>query len=105
MPTILIVFTVVLFGSGAIILWASQLKIPDFDSFAEHKVSQSTKIYDRTGKDPRVPSAQRFLAARLEHDPVHFAVSEASAAWSAVSTSPGLLTLKPRSRSNPSSRP
>ncbi len=39
-----------IFGAGALALWAATLKIPDFDSFNERKVAQSTKIYDRTGK-------------------------------------------------------
>ena len=33
-----------------IILWISSFKIPDLNSFENRKVSQSTKIYDRTGK-------------------------------------------------------
>ncbi len=39
--------TLVAAGSGAI--WATTLEIPDFGSFTERVVSQSTKIYDRTG--------------------------------------------------------
>jgi len=39
-----------LFGSGAIILWISTLQIPDFKGLRERKVSESTKIYDRTGE-------------------------------------------------------
>jgi penicillin-binding protein 1A len=35
--------------SGALI-WAALLQIPDFTLFESRKVSQSTKIYDRTGK-------------------------------------------------------
>ena len=38
------------FSAGIFVLWASTLKIPDFNSFNERKVAQSTKIYDRTGK-------------------------------------------------------
>ncbi len=38
------------FGAGAAILWAATLPIPDFKSFEERKVIQSTKIYDRTGE-------------------------------------------------------
>lgn len=45
-PLILAVF---LFGSGILVLWATTLKIPDLSSFEERKVSQSTKIYDKTG--------------------------------------------------------
>ncbi len=46
-----------LFGSGffifivgIMIVWFSSLKIPDFHSFEERKVTNSIKIYDRTGK-------------------------------------------------------
>lgn len=38
------------FCSGWFILWASGLPLPDFETFEERKVAQSTKIYDRTGK-------------------------------------------------------
>ncbi len=38
------------FTSGAILLWASTLEIPDLSTFNERKIAQSTKIYDRTGK-------------------------------------------------------
>lgn len=35
---------------GLMIIWVSTFKIPTLDSFKERKVSQSTKIYDRSGK-------------------------------------------------------
>ncbi len=35
---------------GLFIIWASSLKIPDFHSFEDRKVINSTQIYDRTGK-------------------------------------------------------
>ncbi len=35
---------------GVIALWISTFKMPDLGSFDTRKVSQSTKIYDRTGK-------------------------------------------------------
>lgn len=38
-----------LFG-GIGIIWISTVPLPNLDSFAERKVAQSTKIYDRTGK-------------------------------------------------------
>ncbi|MCE9549040.1 penicillin-binding protein [Candidatus Nomurabacteria bacterium] len=47
----------VLFGAGVgiiflgiIVLWVSSLRIPDFRSFEDRKVSNSTQIYDRTGE-------------------------------------------------------
>jgi penicillin-binding protein 1C len=37
--------------SGAILLfWVSSFRIPDLDSFESRRVSESTKIYDRTGE-------------------------------------------------------
>lgn len=36
--------------SGIMIIWVSSLRIPDFNSFNERKVINSTKIYDRTGQ-------------------------------------------------------
>src|SRR3989344_1166885 len=36
--------------AGVMVLWAANLKMPDFTSFEERKVIQSTKIYDRTGE-------------------------------------------------------
>lgn len=47
---VMIAIIIGLFGSGITIIWASTLKIPDFNSFEERKITQSTKIYDRTGK-------------------------------------------------------
>lgn len=38
-----------LFG-GVVVVWFSSLKIPDFDSFDDRKIVNSTKIYDRTGE-------------------------------------------------------
>lgn len=35
---------------GILTIWVSTLKIPDFKSFVERKVQNSTKIYDRTGQ-------------------------------------------------------
>ncbi len=36
--------------SGVLLLWLGNLKIPDFNAFEDRKISQSTKIYDRTGE-------------------------------------------------------
>ncbi|MBI5134560.1 MAG: PBP1A family penicillin-binding protein [Candidatus Taylorbacteria bacterium] len=35
---------------GAAVLWVSSFRLPDLSSFEQRKVSESTKIYDRTGK-------------------------------------------------------
>jgi 1A family penicillin-binding protein len=40
----------VLLVLGATAMWVSTFKLPDLSSFEDRKVSQSTKIYDRTGK-------------------------------------------------------
>lgn len=39
-----------LFLSGVIFLWVASLKIPDLHDLADRQVTQSTKIYDRTGQ-------------------------------------------------------
>lgn len=36
--------------AGFTVIWLASLKIPDFNSFEERKVINSTKIYDRTGQ-------------------------------------------------------
>lgn len=35
---------------GFLILWTTTINLPNLDSFEERRISQSTKIYDRTGK-------------------------------------------------------
>jgi len=42
--------SVVFLLAGALLLWGASLRIPDFGSFEERKVAQSTRIYDRTGE-------------------------------------------------------
>lgn len=42
--------SVAVFSAGLLIFFLFSLKIPDFQSFEERKVSNSTKIYDRTGE-------------------------------------------------------
>jgi len=41
---------VTLLLSGFFVLWVSSLSIPELDSLGKRKITQSTKIYDRTGK-------------------------------------------------------
>ncbi len=36
--------------SGFVLLWLASLRIPDFNSFEDRKIVNSTKIYDRTGE-------------------------------------------------------
>ena len=38
------------FIAGGLVLWAATLPLPDLGSFESRKVTQSTKIYDRTGE-------------------------------------------------------
>lgn len=45
----LLCVSLLLLGSGVVIVWAASLKIPDVASLSERKIEQSTKIYDRTG--------------------------------------------------------
>ncbi len=41
--------SIAFFLGGAIFVWAATFKIPDIESLSSRKVTQSTKIYDRTG--------------------------------------------------------
>ncbi len=43
-------FIFVFFFFGFLALWISTFKVPDLTSFDTRKITQSTKIYDRTGK-------------------------------------------------------
>lgn len=45
-----LVLAVFIFLSGLFLLWISSWRVPTIDSFQERKVTQSTKIYDRTGE-------------------------------------------------------
>lgn len=47
---IVISFIILFIGGGVFLLWANTLQMPDFGSFEERKIIQSTKIYDRTEK-------------------------------------------------------
>jgi 1A family penicillin-binding protein len=47
---IIFLFSLGLFGSGSLFLWAATLQIPDLSTFEDRKVLQSTKIYDKTGE-------------------------------------------------------
>ena len=38
------------FATGTLMIWATTLKIPDFNVLSQRKDTASTKIYDRTGK-------------------------------------------------------
>lgn len=46
----ILVLALFMFLSGTLILWAISLPIPDFKGFDERIVTESTKIYDRTGE-------------------------------------------------------
>jgi len=43
------IISIVLVMTGIVVLWISTLQIPDLSSFETRQISQSTKIYDRTG--------------------------------------------------------
>lgn len=38
------------FGAGMILIWATTLKIPDFNALNDRKTTNGTEIYDRTGE-------------------------------------------------------
>jgi 1A family penicillin-binding protein len=46
----IIMLIIGIFTMSAFLIWATTIEIPDFSLFETRKVSQSTKIYDRTGK-------------------------------------------------------
>ncbi len=46
---LLFCFSVGLFGAGVTVLWVSSWQLPDLAEFNTRKVTESTKIYDRTG--------------------------------------------------------
>ncbi|MBI2100656.1 MAG: PBP1A family penicillin-binding protein [Candidatus Vogelbacteria bacterium] len=47
---LLVILTIGLFGAGAGALWLVNLKLPDFKSLDDRLVTESTRIYDRTGE-------------------------------------------------------
>jgi penicillin-binding protein 1C len=49
-PLLLLLVSLGLLGSSIVIIWFSTLQIPDLSAFETRKVSQSTKIFDRTGQ-------------------------------------------------------
>lgn len=49
-PALLFVVGSFFIFSSVLILWASFIKLPDFNEFRSRKVVESTKIYDRTGE-------------------------------------------------------
>lgn len=48
-PVIVLGAAGALFLGGVIVIWAATLRIPDLQSIKERKLTQTTKIYDRTG--------------------------------------------------------
>lgn len=47
---IFLVISLLLLSTGAFALWVATLKMPDLNAFESRVITQSTKIYDRTGK-------------------------------------------------------
>ncbi|NQV87945.1 MAG: transglycosylase domain-containing protein [Parcubacteria group bacterium] len=47
---LMLVIALFLFVFGISLIWVSTLKIPTLETFEQRKISQSTKIYDRTGQ-------------------------------------------------------
>jgi len=48
--TLMVVGVIFFITSGIGIIWMANMKIPDFNAFEQRKISQSTKIFDKTGK-------------------------------------------------------
>ena len=48
--TTILFLVALIFSASTFFIWAATVQIPDFSLFESRKVSQSTKIYDRTGK-------------------------------------------------------
>lgn len=48
--TVVVFLILGIFAVSGFFIWAATIQIPDFSLFESRKVSQSTKIYDRTGK-------------------------------------------------------
>lgn len=48
--TMMFGFGIGIFLVATLIIWISSFQIPDFNSFTERKIANSTKIYDRTGE-------------------------------------------------------
>jgi len=46
----LLFISIGMISSGFLLLWAATLQVPDLTTFNERKITQSTKIYDRTGE-------------------------------------------------------
>src|ERR1039458_2927262 len=47
---LLFLFSCLIILVGSLLVWASTLQIPSIDTIESNRVSQSTKIYDSTGK-------------------------------------------------------
>lgn len=45
-----VLFSLGLLAMGGILLWGASLDVPDFNTFEQRRVAESTKIYDRTGE-------------------------------------------------------
>lgn len=46
---LIVLFSVMFISGGIMAIWFGTLKMPDLESFRDRKISESTKIYDRTG--------------------------------------------------------
>lgn len=47
--SVILLLMMMIFSASAFFIWAATVQIPDFSLFESRKVSQSTKLYDRTG--------------------------------------------------------
>jgi 1A family penicillin-binding protein len=47
---IIVILSLCFLFTGFLLLWVSSLRVPDFKDFKDRKVTESTKIYDKTGE-------------------------------------------------------
>lgn len=66
----LLTFSVGLLLVTAFFIWVSTLDMPDFSSFENREVSNSTKIYDRSGKIVLYDLYQNVRRTRVEFDKI-----------------------------------
>ena len=67
-------------GLSAFFVWAATIQIPDFSLFTQRKISQSTKIYDRTGKILLYDVHRDVRRTVVSFDDINLSIKNASVA-------------------------
>jgi 1A family penicillin-binding protein len=75
---ILVAFGVVV--TGAVVIWVSTMRVPDFKSFDERRVAKSTKIYDKTGEIVLYDIHQDIKRTVIPFDQISENIKEATVA-------------------------